>query len=423
MSQKYPVNAPCPCGSEKKYKKCCGSPLLDKRTPLLREATLSDPKVVAYSDETGNSGNELFDPQQPIFWTGTLVTGADMQVAAAEAHAECLRVTGHKELHGNALGLRRIDAIADKLIALFSATSSMFFFTQVEKMHLAGTKFADTLLDSGNNQAMSLLQYGPRASRLPLALQLIQVLDENDCREFWDAFAKNDSGRFAAFLGRILKKLEGFHEKGIYHDRTAQLLGDALRWGMKYPGSLLERGLHPLDSPNVVAFTLIISMFHHLFERSGARVRTFIHDEQNEFAKYLFKSYDLLKGFAFEQVNIVAPLPDVKKTLTFGCKLQVANSKDCIGLQLIDVALWLTKRYVDTRGAVHGRAGDLAVFIIKNAMISSISRDQLIKDTQKVIAQLEALPISKEQEIKARKILAELEEKRIARMNAPLELD
>jgi hypothetical protein len=191
---------------------------------------------------------------------------------------------------------------------------------------------------------------------------------------------------------------------------------------MKYPNALLERGLHPLDSPNVVAFTLIISMFHQLFERTGSRVRTFIHDEQNEFAKHLVKSYDMLKGFAFEQCNIVAPLPDVKKALTFGCKLQVASSADCIGLQLIDVALWLTKRYVDTGGAVYGRAGDLAAYIISNAMISPITRSQLIEETQRIVGQLEALPVSKEQEKKAREILAELEAKRIARMNAPLEV-
>jgi hypothetical protein len=26
------------------------------------------------ADESGNSGNHLFDPNQPEFWTGTLVT-------------------------------------------------------------------------------------------------------------------------------------------------------------------------------------------------------------------------------------------------------------------------------------------------------------------------------------------------------------
>jgi hypothetical protein len=69
---------------------------------------------------------------------------------------------------------------------------------------------------------------------------------------------------------------------------------------------------------------------------------------------------------------------------------------------LIDVVLGLTKRYVDTHGAVHGRAGDLAADIIRNAMVSRITRDQLIEDTQKTIGCLEALPVSKEQEQKAR---------------------
>src|ERR1035438_9853673 len=39
-SAKIGRNAPCPCGSGKKYKKCCGSPLRQK-TPMILPPTLS----------------------------------------------------------------------------------------------------------------------------------------------------------------------------------------------------------------------------------------------------------------------------------------------------------------------------------------------------------------------------------------------
>jgi hypothetical protein len=32
----------------------------------------------AYTDESGNTGLNLFDKNQPIFWTGTLVAYADV---------------------------------------------------------------------------------------------------------------------------------------------------------------------------------------------------------------------------------------------------------------------------------------------------------------------------------------------------------
>ena len=59
-------------------------------------------------------------------------------------------------------------------------TKSRFLFTRMEKKHLAGAKFADAVLDSGTNTAMSLGQYGPPTARLSLALQLIPLLDDTD---------------------------------------------------------------------------------------------------------------------------------------------------------------------------------------------------------------------------------------------------
>jgi hypothetical protein len=248
------------------------------------------------------------------------------------------------------------------------------------------------------------------------------LLDEEDCQQFWGAYAVLDGPAFAAVMQRALDRLEQFHRDGFYHARTVQLLRDALRWGIKNPTVLLEGGRHELDSPNLVAFSLLIGMFHRLNERTGARVVTFIHDEQNQFGKYLIKSYDLLKGFAFEQANIAAPLPDYRKAMTFGCALQVASSKACIGLQLADVALWLTKRFVERGEAIHGKARTLAEYIVKNGMISALTRKQMIEDTQKVMAELESKPLTKDTEQRAREFLAELEEKRVARMNAPLEV-
>src|ERR1700722_3788480 len=173
MSKKFPVNAPCPCGSGKKYKKCHGSVRTAEKTPLLRTPETFGQNLIAYTDESGNSGSHLFDPNQPEFWTGTLVTKPNFEAIAAPVVAECLAVVGQHELHGNVLGLSGIDKIGDKLGRLFAKTDSKFLFTKIDKVHFAATEFADTELDSGTHQAMSLVQYGPPATRLPLAVKLI----------------------------------------------------------------------------------------------------------------------------------------------------------------------------------------------------------------------------------------------------------
>jgi hypothetical protein len=44
---------------------------------------------------------------------------------------------------------------------------------------------------------MSLVQYGPPATRLPLALELIQVLRKEDLVRWWKAFEDNDAAGFS----------------------------------------------------------------------------------------------------------------------------------------------------------------------------------------------------------------------------------
>ena len=104
MTKKIPVNSPCPCGSGKKYKKCCGNPLNPAEALFVTEKSPSPP-LCAYTDESGNTGNNLFDKQQPFFWTGSLISEADLNLSGAEVHKECLALAGVAELHGNELGL------------------------------------------------------------------------------------------------------------------------------------------------------------------------------------------------------------------------------------------------------------------------------------------------------------------------------
>jgi hypothetical protein len=421
VSKKYPVNGPCPCGSGKKYKKCHGDSRLQSKTPLLRAAESDVIELVAYTDESGNSGNHLFDKDQPDFWTATLVTPADFEAIAAPVVAECLKIVGKKELHGNALGLSGIDKIAPHLTQLIIETQSLFLFTKIEKMHLAGTKFADAVLDSGINQAMSLVQYGPPAARLPLALQLIQLLEEEDLIEWWQAFEKNDGAAFAAMMQKPLARLEEFHREGIYHDRTAQLLRDALTWGIAHPERLLEGGIDPLDSPNIVALTLIVAMLHGIHEATGARVTKFIHDEQNQFAKHLQLVHGHSKRFALDNSNICAPLPIVTSALTFSCELEVGTSRNCYGLQVVDTVLWLIKRFLESKGQVRGDARGLALHIIATGDITPFDRESMIRHVNNIWKRLQALPLTKQQMRKGKKLLAEFEANRIKRMNSPLE--
>lgn len=421
MSKKFPVNAPCPCGSGKKYKKCHGSVRTVEKTPLLRTPETFGQDLIAYTDESGNSGSHLFDPNQPEFWTGTLVTPPNFEAIAAPVVAECLAVLGQHELHGNALGLSGIDKIGDKLGKLFAKTDSKFLFTKIDKVHFAATKFADTVLDSGTNQAMSLVQYGPPATRLPLAVQLIQLLEKDDLVQWWKAFEQNDGAAFSEMMKTPLERLELLHKEKVYDDRTVQLLRDALTWGMAHPIQLMEGGYHPLHSPNVVAITLIVDMLHTLHEQTGTRVVKFIHDEQNQFMKHLKLMHDHSKQFQLDTSNVCNPLPVVRGALTFDCNLESAQSHDRVGLQLIDAVLWLVRRFLRTKGEIDGDARRLAIYVIANGDITTFDRPTMIKHTKSVVDELYSLPLSEQQMKDGMRLAKEFEEKRVARMNSPIE--
>jgi hypothetical protein len=421
MSKKFPVNALCPCGSGKKYKKCHGSVRTAEKTPLLRTPETFGQNLIAYTDESGNSGSHLFDPNQPEFWTGTLVTPPNFEAIAAPVVAECLAVVGQHELHGNALGLSGIDKIGDKLGRLFAKTDSKFLFTKIDKVHFAATKFADTVLDSGTNLAMSLVQYGPPATRLPLAVQLIQLLEKDDLVQWWKAFEQNDGAAFSEMMKIPLERLELLHKEKVYDDRTVQLLRDALTWGMAHPEQLLEGGYVPLHAPNVVAITLIVDMLHTLHEQSGARVVKFIHDEQNQFIKHLKLMHDHSKQFQLDTSNVCSPLPVVRGALTFDCNLESAQSTDRVGLQLIDAVLWLVRRFLRAKGKIEGDARRLVIYVIANGEITTFDRPTMIKHTKRVVDELYSLPVSEQQMKDGMRLAREFEEKRVARMNSPIE--
>ena len=386
---------------------------------------ISELRVRAYTDETGNSGTHLFDSDQPFFWTGTLACEADIEKEGAQLHADWLRLTEQKELHGNALGLSRIEKIAHPLCEFFLKHNCRFFFTRIEKTQVAATKLFDTLMDGGINKAVSNVHYGMRAFRLPLAVQLIQIMDENDRYEFWEAYRAGDDVSFRVILTRLRDRLLVLHESGVYHDRTVQLLRDGLEWGITNPKPLIGDGLHELDSPNIVAFSLLVSMFHELHQETGAKVQSFIHDEQNQFGRFLKEHYGIFKRLDFKH-TLTSSLLDLTELPTFDCELAICSSKDSIGLQLTDIVLWLTKRFIDSRGKIHGNCRDLAELILRRGEISPFTLDDMQSGITAMMAQIEKQmpwPTDPEKMETARRIKEELEEQRKRRMKEPPDLE
>ena len=66
-----------------------------------------------FIDESGNTGNNLFDPEQPILSYGLLSSAPNPDELATAAHASMLRKLGVDCLHANQLGVGGVTARAE----------------------------------------------------------------------------------------------------------------------------------------------------------------------------------------------------------------------------------------------------------------------------------------------------------------------
>jgi len=374
--------------------------------------------VLAFTDETGNTGLNLFDSKQPFFWTGTLLTPVDWDSLPREIHQACLERAGCAELHGNYLGFAGIERIAGRLIMLLERYRAQFLFTRLEKRHFAATKFVDTLLDSGLNQAVSNFHYGIRFHRLYLAHIIVALLDSDDREEFWDlVYPHADAKGFA----RILRRLEGRIYTHVRDERTCQLLLDAVAWGLVHPQPLLEGTRSPLDSPNVAALTLLVHELHRGNDDGGVSIKTFVHDEQQQFGKYLQLAFDVSKRFGHaDPTSPLALMINIKEMTTFDCQFRITTSRTSFGLQVLDVVLWLTKRFTDGPDSVQGMCRELAEFVSKSGFISEFTQESMLREVERGWNVVASLPMTPEEEQKGRELFRQIEESRLERMRSSL---
>ena len=263
-----------------------------------------------------------------------------------------------------------------------------FIFTRVEKVQVAKMKFVDTLMDSGVNLAVSPLCYGNRAFRLPVALAIGNLLSPVATKAFWDTYACQDFIRFKQILSRVrwnaMNKLPD--------PRMQEIIITACDWAMDYPESVLDFGRGKLDSPNCVAFSLLVNSIHKQYEGTLVKVNKFYHDEQNEFAKSLHKIFELLRSTALP-TDAFSNITDISDLDTYQCALEIVPSK-MIGLQIVDVVLWLTKRYIEVGWNGLPQCTTLVKFIIDNSIISTFTANGLAEEVSNICYAVSKLPLT-----------------------------
>lgn len=72
--------------------------------------------MYAHIDETGNTGQNLFDDRQPVFYSATLMTREDFDVQHSGSMQVIAQSIGAEELHASQMGIERIGAASGPLL-------------------------------------------------------------------------------------------------------------------------------------------------------------------------------------------------------------------------------------------------------------------------------------------------------------------
>ncbi|MER3112388.1 DUF3800 domain-containing protein [Bacillus altitudinis] len=347
--------------------------------------------LYAYTDESGNSGLNLFDKGQPFFWTGTIISPNNLDIEAKELVNFCKEKLGVEELHANALGFGKIEEVAKAITEFIMSSKIRFIFTRIEKGHVPPMKFVDTILDSGVNNAVSPMHYGQRSLRLTMALELSKHISPENSKKFWTIYGSGDIKVFKEILSNVLWNIE----MKTTDWRLKELLLDAISWAKNNPEKFLEDKKSNLDSPNIMAFTQILNSMHSIYKATNAQIKTFIHDEQNQFARYLEEAFSYFRRFS-PSVDQFAWMTDINEVETFlEDEIIFQTSDSSNGLQLVDIALWLMKQRIDKPDKeIFGECKNLTNAIILNGDITQFSRGQLISDVFETMQTIARIPLS-----------------------------
>lgn len=328
--------------------------------------------MYAYVDETGNTGKDIFNIEQPLFITAALVTKTNFDVLYKQDIKVIAEIIGQNELHANELGIRRIEEIAEELLKLFKKCDARFFISRVEKKYLVVTKFVDTLFDPSENKAIPPHSYYMRHSRLLLTYKIAVILNEDFAKKFWSSLIETKKPKaYAIFLESLLELEQDILK--LSDNGLKQLISDAIHWVKQHPESISihsKKAINLGHLPNMVAFPNLLNGIEQRSKTWNRKVVEIVHDRQSEFEKTLKDWHDL---------HINAPAGVItwmgeEHTLRCveGSKFRISSSADSAGIQSIDIVIWLYKRFLDGKPLSYN-SDRLLNYVFNNADQSDFS--------------------------------------------------
>ena len=358
--------------------------------------------MYAYIDETGNTGPNIFDPEQPIFMTAALITKTNFDLVHKNDIARIAKKIGETELHANIVGIERIEDIASDLLALFKRCDARFFVSRIEKRYLAATKFVDTLFDSYENKAVPWHVYNMRPMRLMLVFKVASILTEDTAQKFWSSILeKRERKAYEMFLESLQELKGNIHE--LPDQRSRQLITDAIDWATQNPESIYihtnSKAARLGHLPNLAVFPNLLDGIEQRSKLWKRKVVEIVHDRQSQFQGTLRDWHELYKNAAPDVITWTMNEKYVLRRVE-GSNFRISSAPESAGIQAIDTILWLFKRVIEEKPLGYHSAR-LMNHVFKRAYQNDLSFEAVGSWLEDYFADLYAKPFTEEHQKRA----------------------
>lgn len=368
--------------------------------------------MYAFVDETGNTGSNLFDEEQPDFFTGALVTKENFDDLHEKTVQAICRRNGFDSLHASVLGFGPIEKVAPDILRLLKKVDARFFISRVEKRYLLSTKVFDTFFDSGENPAASWVGYNIRSLRLVLCFKVATLLTDEIAREFWSMLmARNEKDarvKIPEICNSILERVPLLQDQ-----RAQELVTETLTWSRGHPEALdifiARRQAKNGHMPNMVAFANLIEGLEGFSKMWKRPLKKIVHDRQSQFEGTLAEYHRLVSTASDEPIQIPGETVVIQKVA--GSTFEISSSDSSPGIQIADLVLWLFRQFLAKKYIPAGAAGILG-YAFKNGYQSDFSFQGAEEQIEKQYIEIMAKDISPAEMEAGQHILAKNEKRK-----------
>ena len=372
----------------------------------------------AYIDESGNTGFNLFDAEQPYFLNVAMSSQVDFDSVYLERVRKIADIASVPYLHASELGAEGVEAVAQSLAELVQFSQVRFYFAAVDKRDLAGMKFYDAVFDPAENAAAPHHSYILRPLKFILLAKFLHILEESDTRLFWEAMTSRPSptakAKAVQAIDNTITRVESLPDA-----RSRQLIGDTLLWARNNINRFSMWMPRKRDRyghlPNLFTFPALLSSISDNAKAWNSSIDKIIHDRQGQFGQTLQQWHSLFaKRTQPERIVHFGDTPirfaDIRNS-----EFEMMESRSSPGLQLVDVVLWTFGRSFAGK-SLGPMAQQLLEYCFSPDDIYMMSLGTIIEETEESVATLMSLPLSEDRLLDAMAFVRKIEERRQERM-------